>query len=299
MITARKTEEHLAVSRAIETRGDTEVLSALVEGQERAISAVRHAIPAIAKASIIVVRTISSGGTLFYAGAGSSIRAGVMDGSELHSTFSLPESRVKFLIAGGPAAMFETLGHAEDDDAAGAAAAASCGAADCLIAIAASGTTPFTLAAATAAKSQGCQVIALVNNSGSPLAATADVEIFLDTGPEVIAGSTRLGAGTAQKAALNLLSTLAFIRLGAVYDGMMVDVAAGNRKLMRRAASIVSAITGESTERSAEALKLSLGHVKPAALMLSGVTSLTAAHKILSDSDGNLRLALSRVKAKE
>ena len=200
------------------------ILEALVEGQERAIAAVRQAIPAISRAAAVLAERLQAGGRLAYAGAGTSIRVAVQDGSELPATFGMAEDRLLYLIAGGRAAMFETLAEAEDDEADGAAQAEACGAGDVLVAVAASGATPFTVAAARRAREKGCFVIAVVNNPGSRLAAAADLEILLASGPEVIAGSTRLGAGTAQKAALNLLSTLTHIRLGAVHDGLMVNV---------------------------------------------------------------------------
>lgn len=279
----------------LDTWTDARILDALLAGQERAIAAVRQALPAIARAAATLSQRLAAGGRLAYAGAGTSIRVAVQDGTELPATFGMPESRLLYLIAGGRAAMFDTLADAEDDAADGAAQAEVLTAADTLIAVAASGATPFTIAAARRAREKGAFVIAVVNNPGSPLAAASDLEILLASGPEVIAGSTRMGAGTAQKAALNLLSTLTHIRLGAVHDGLMVNVETGNAKLRRRAAGIVATIARVDDERAHAALAAAQGHVKPAVLLCAGAKDLAAAQRLLAAADGNLRLAMSRI----
>lgn len=293
----RKTENNLAESAGIDTWNDAEILAAFVGGQERAIAAVKAAIPQISKAANAIAACLAGGGHLIYAGAGTSIRIGVQDGSELPATFGMAEDKIDYLIAGGRAAMFETLADAEDDAIEGSRAASACKAGDALIAIAASGSTPYTIAAAKRARELGATVVAVVNNPNSALAAAGDIEILLDSGPEVITGSTRMGAGTAQKAALNFLSTLVHIKLGAVHDGMMVNVQAGNLKLKARAGGIVSRIAGVSEKDAAAALELSRGEVKPAVLISAGAKSLDAAQQLLLESKGNLRLALSRLAA--
>ena len=281
--------------RGLDTWPDERILDALAAGQERAIAAVRQASPAIAAAANILARRIAAGGRLAYAGAGTSIRVAVQDGSELPATFGMPEAKILYLIAGGRPAMFDTLADAEDDAADGAAQAEALTPADTLVAVAASGSTPFTVAAATRARAKGAFVIAVVNNPGSKLAAAADLEILLPSGPEVIAGSTRLGAGTAQKAALNLLSTLTHIRLGAVHDGLMVNVETGNAKLRRRAAAIVAVIAAVDEARAAAALDAAGGQVKPAVLLCAGAKDIAAAQRLLAEDGGNLRLAMSRL----
>lgn len=290
------TEQSLSEFKTIDTWSDVEILKALVGGQERAIAAVRQAIPQIALAAEALAKNLGDGGNLYYAGAGTSIRIGVQDGSELPATFNMAGDKIGYLIAGGREAMFETLADAEDDAPEGARAASSLSPKDTLIAIAASGTTPYTLAAAKCAKGNGATVIAVVNNPNSALAAAAHFEIFLNSGAEVIAGSTRMGAGTAQKAAINLLSTLAHVKLGAVYDGMMVDVQAGNIKLKERARRIVSAISGVDAQEARAALEAANGEVKPAILICSGVASIEKARKILADKNGNLRLAFKTLR---
>jgi N-acetylmuramic acid 6-phosphate etherase len=290
------TEQSLSQFKNIDAWSDVEILSALVGGQERAVAAVRQAIPQIAIAAEALAKNLRDGGKLYYAGAGSSIRIGVQDGSELPATFNMSEDKIGYLIAGGRNAMFGTFADSEDDASEGERAASSLLPKDTLIAIAASGTTPYTVAAAKCAKDNGATVIAVVNNQSSVLAAASNFEIFLNSGAEVIAGSTRMGAGTAQKAAINLLSTLAYVKLGAVHDGMMVDVQAGNIKLKERARRIVSAISGVEMQEAMAALDAANGEVKSAILICAGVPSIEKARKILADKNGNLRLALKELR---
>jgi N-acetylmuramic acid 6-phosphate etherase len=294
-----QTEYGSAEFTGIDTWDDLAILSALVEGQRRSVYAVRKALPMIAIAADATAKRLAAGGRLIYAGAGTSIRIAVQDGSELPATFGMVEDKLVYLIAGGRTAMFETLAGAEDDAAEGsnAVAAAQCTPGDVLIAVAASGTTPYTVAAAKRARELGALVIAVVNNPATPLASAAEHAIFLDTGPEVIAGSTRMGAGTAQKAALNLLSTLAHIKLGAVHDGMMVAVKADNLKLKTRARGIVARITGAGEDKAAAALEATRGDVKPAVLICAGAKSPAAARELLAATQGNLRRALARIAA--
>ncbi len=278
-----------------DTWSDAKILTALLAGQRRALDAVERAFPVLAQAAVIIADKIAGGGRLIYAGAGTSIRVAVQDGSELPATFGMREEQLDYFIAGGRDAMFDTLADAEDDMEAGAAAAELCTSKDVLVAVAASGRTPYTCGAARRAQEKGAAVIAVVNNANSPLAEVAAVEVLLETGPEVISGSTRLGAGTAQKAALNLISTLAHTRLGAIHDGLMVNVQAGNAKLAARARNIVVALTGVSESAATQALSNSGGHIKPAVLLCKGAENLVAAQRILAGSKENLRLALSRL----
>lgn len=292
----RATEQATDSSQGIDTWGNVAVLEALVIGQERAIGAVRRAIPQIAAAADVLAGRLAAGGQLAYAGAGTSIRIAVQDGSELPATFGMAEDKILYLIAGGKAAIFETMADAEDDVKAGQLDAAQLIPSDTLVAVAASGQTPYTIAAARVAKAKGAYVISVVNNAGSVLGVLGDIEIVLESGAEVIAGSTRMGAGTAQKAALNLLSTLTHIRLGAVHDGMMVNVQAGNLKLKQRAAEIVAKISGTTLEQATHALNDANAHVKPAVLLCAGAPNYAAAQSILESTKGNLRLALAQLK---
>jgi N-acetylmuramic acid 6-phosphate etherase len=289
------TESNLPDLAGFDTWDSHRILSELLAGQRRALDAVERALPCIADAAAVVAARVGAGGRMFYAGAGTSIRVGVQDGTELPATFGMPEDKLGYLIAGERAAMFETLAEAEDSAENGSAAAEACTAKDVLIAIAASGRTPYTIAAAQTARGNGCAVIAVVNNAGSTLGKAADIEVLIETGPEVISGSTRLGAGTAQKATLNLISSLAFTRLGAVHDGLMVNVQAGNSKLVQRAHGIVKKITAAPDQRIADALLISTNQIKPAVLLCMGAVDYAAAQKLLADTNGNLRLALSKL----
>ena len=295
MTDQQRQTEAAGAYRGIDTWPDARILEAFAEAQDRAIAAVRRAAPDISRAATVLAERLSLGGRLIYAGAGTSIRIAVQDGSELPATFGMAEDRLAYLIAGGRAAMFETLAEAEDDEADGAAQAEICTAADVLVAVAASGSTPFTVAAARRARARGAFVIAVVSNPGSKLSAAADLEILLDSGPEVIAGSTRMAAGTAQKAALNMLSSLVHIKLGAVHDGYMVNVEAANAKLKRRAAGIVSAISGVGTDQAEAALDAAGGQVKPAVLLCAGAQDIAEARQLLAAAHGNLRMAMSRL----
>ena len=293
---SRTTEQSVDAAKGIDTWESAAVLDALIAGQERAIAAVRSAIPRIAAAAEILAARLAAGGRLAYAGAGTSIRIAVQDGSELPATFGMAEDRIIYLIAGGKAAIFDAMADAEDDMKAGQRDATQLIPTDTLIAVAASGHTPYTIAAAQAAKAKGTYVISVVNNSGTALGALGDIEIVLDSGAEVIAGSTRMGAGTAQKAALNLLSTLVHIRLGAVHDGMMVNVQAGNLKLKHRAAEIVAKISGVNLEKAVHALNDANSQVKPAVLLCSGTETFAISQMLLEGTKGNLRLALAQLK---
>jgi N-acetylmuramic acid 6-phosphate etherase len=290
------TEQSAAEYTALDTWSNADILTALVKGQERAIAAVKAAIPEISRAADLLSANLRQGGNLYYAGAGTSIRIGVQDGSELPATFGMLPERIRYLIAGGRAAMFDTLADAEDDAEEGGRAAAPLGKHDTLIAIAASGTTPYTISAATTARKNGATVIAIVNNANSPLGKAADVEIALNSGPEVIAGSTRMGAGTAQKAAVNLLSTLTHVKLGAIHNGMMVNVLVGNAKLRKRAIGIITSIADVDAKRAAAALEAAGNEVKPAILMCSGARTVGDAKQKLRDADGSLRKALQSLK---
>jgi N-acetylmuramic acid 6-phosphate etherase len=166
-----------------------------------------------------------------------------------------------------------------------------------VISTSASGSTPYTVAGLAAAKAAGAATIGIAGNADAPLFASADVSILLDAGPEVISGSTRMGAGTAQKSALNMLSTLIGVRLGHVHDGLMVNVRADNEKLRQRAQRMISKITGVGANVAAEALKQSDGEVKPAILIAAGAQSQAAAEAILGRTKGNVRSALAVLAA--
>jgi N-acetylmuramic acid 6-phosphate etherase len=291
------TESVSGLSRGIDQWDDAEILSLLAEGQARAVASVKGALPALAKAAEALAKGLAQGGRIIYAGAGSSINIAVQDGAELPSTFGLDRSRIAFVIAGGEASLLNIDAEAEDDveTALAGIAALKLTSQDTVIALSASGSTPFTLTAARAAKAARATVIAIANNSGTPLLAVADHAVLLDTGPEVIVGSTRMGAGTAQKCALGLLSTLAHIKLGCIYDGWMVRLRADNAKLRKRAQRMVADIAKVDEDAAEKALVQTDGHVAPAALICAGAKDAAAAQALLARTKGNLRLALEHL----
>jgi N-acetylmuramic acid 6-phosphate etherase len=278
-----------------------DVVQALFESQMVGLAAIRPALPLIAAAAdAIAARLAGSGGRLLYAGAGTSGRIGAQDGAELPPTFDWPDARVGFLMAGGSRALTQAVEGAEDDASAGRGEIErlAVGPDDTLIGVAASGTTPFTIAAITAARAAGCLTVGVANNPDSPLLAAAEHPLVVDTGPEVVAGSTRLKAGTAQKVVLNLLSTAAMVRLGRVYRGQMVEMRATNAKLRRRSVAMLAHLVPTATEAAIEAaLALAGGRIKPAMLVLRSATA-GEAEELLAAAGGNLRRALELLDAR-
>jgi len=283
--------------RDIDLWDPADILEALIEGQFVAVAAVRAARPALERAARAMEPRLKDGGRLVYAGAGTSGRLAVQDGAELMPTFSWPDDRLLLLIAGGNEALLRSVEGAEDqfEHAAQLVRSHDIGRADALIAVAASGSTPFTLACLREAKERGALTVGIANNPETPLLNEADCPILLATGSEPIAGSTRMKAGTAQRIALNLLSSLIMIRLGRVYGGLMVDVQAANAKLARRSQSMLRHLTGRSSDEIRAALAAADGSVKLAALVLKGC-DLADARAVLDGAGGQLRVALAAVE---
>jgi N-acetylmuramic acid 6-phosphate etherase len=297
MMVATRTEQVHRHAAGLDVQSPETILRHLATAQIEAASAVTSAIPAIAAAAAQAAETLRSGGRLAYAAAGSSGLMAIADALELPGTFGIPRERIELLLAEGKDNLF-TLPAAPEDDEARAArdvAGTRLGKGDCLIALSASGTTPYAVAAVKAAKAAGAATIGIANNDGAPLLTLADFAVLLPTPPELIAGSTRMGAATAQKIALNMMSTLAAIRLGHVHDGYMVNLKADNRKLKDRAARIVAAISGVGEAEAAAHLEASGGAVKPAVLLAAGAGDLDAAEVLLASHDQNLRHALAQL----
>jgi N-acetylmuramic acid 6-phosphate etherase len=274
----------------------SDVLDALIEGQFAAVGAVRAARGALERAATAMEARVRYRGRLVYAGAGTSGRLAVQDGAELMPTFNWPEERLVLLIAGGKDALVRSVEGAEDEvgHAERVVRQHVIDSKDVLIAVAASGTTKFTLACLREAKSRGALTIGIANNPGTPILTESDHPILLDTGPEPIAGSTRMKAGTAQKIALNLLSTLLMISLGHVYDGLMVDVQALNEKLVGRSEEMLIRITSCEREAAREALQRARGSVKLAVMLLNGC-SVDEGVRLIDRAQGRLRSALAMV----
>ncbi|KQZ15413.1 N-acetylmuramic acid 6-phosphate etherase [Mesorhizobium sp. Root554] len=295
-----RTEAQHRNAPGLDAQAPDAILRSLADAQIEAAATVRDAIPAIAQAAVLVANCLGAGGRLAYAAAGSSGLMALADALELPGTFGLERERISILLAGGDEALRTLAGAAEDDteEATEAVASASIGAGDCLIAVSASGSTPYALRALEEARRRGAATIAIANNADAALFKQADVAILLKTPPEVIAGSTRMGAGTAQKIALNMLSTLAAIHLGHVHDGYMVNLTADNIKLRDRATRIVAAVTGRSHGEASRLLEKSGGSVKAAILLAAGATDADTAHKMLDQSGQKLRPALSAIEGR-
>lgn len=285
----RSTEARHPAAEGLHTLSGTEVLARLLEAQAASLAAIRPAIPALQQVAEAAARSLQADGKLAYVGAGSSGLMALADSLELAGTFGLPPSRTLILFAGGAAALLHMTGAVEDDPdlAAQDFNAASLGPGDVAICVSASGTTPYTLEIVRLCRNAGVLVAGFANVPQSPLLAQADIPVLLDTGAEMVAGSTRMAAGTAQKVALNMVSVLMAIHLGHVHDGFMVNLHADNAKLRDRAARIVSALSGTETDLSRAALEATMGQVKPAVLVARGY-SVQAAAEMLAQSRGKL-----------
>jgi len=273
-------------------------MEAMWEGQLAAVAAVGQAIPAITAATNAAVRALGDRGRLIYVGAGTSARVAVQDGAELTPTFAWPQERLRFIVAGGETAFATSVEGAEDDvdDAVRQIEAATLSRHDVVIAVAASGTTPFSVAALQRAGEFDAVTIGIANNARTALLAAAKYPVLIETGHELIAGSTRMKAGTAQKVVLNLISTGIMLRLGRVYRGMMVNMPPTNAKLWRRAEAMVAQIAGCSEAQAAKALEETQGDIKVAALVVLGYDK-TEAEATLAQQEGNLRRVLAALAA--
>lgn len=259
-------------------------------------AAVARQLPRISAAIDAVAARMTRGGRLIYAGAGTAGRLGVLDASECPPTFNTDPAQVVGLIAGGPEAMVTSVEGAEDSDELARADldALKLTAEDSVVGVSASGRTPYAVGAVEHARTQGALTIGLACNEHSALAAAAEHGIEIVVGPELITGSTRLKAGTAQKLVLNMLSTITMIRLGKTYGNLMVDVRASNAKLRARSRRIVALATGAGDPEIERALTESGGEVKTAILVLLADVDGPAAARLLADSGGHLRAALAR-----
>jgi N-acetylmuramic acid 6-phosphate etherase len=293
MIPPRTEQPHPGHER-LDEYGTRELVDALIHDQASAAAAVQDAAAGIVGAVEAAVPRLEAGGRIIYVGAGTSGRLGLLDSVELNPTFSWPRERSVALLAGGLPAIHEAVEGAEDDHARGARDLSALGpeARDVVVLLAASGATPYTLGALTAAKAAGAFTIGIANNPGSPLAEGADAGIILDTGPEVISGSTRLKAGTAQKIALNTFSSAVMVRLNKVFGNLMVDLRPTNAKLVRRAIRLVALAAGTDEARAREAFEACGRQVKPAIVSILKAIGPDQARERLSAAGGSVRAAL-------
>jgi N-acetylmuramic acid 6-phosphate etherase len=292
--------EHLPPTEAANARSvgldrlpTLELVELLVAEQRHAADAVLARSDSIARAVEEIVKRLSTGGVVHYVGAGSSGRIATLDAAEMPPTFGTAPAQVHAHLAGGPAALERSIEGAEDDGAAGDAAMDACvKEGDVVVGISASGAASFVVAAIERASIMGAYTIGLTSVAGSPLALAATNAIVLETGAEALAGSTRMKAGTAQKIALNAISTAVMVRLGKVHDNLMVDVVASNAKLRRRALRLVRDIAGVGDERAQELLDAAAGSVKVAIVMEWRALGASHARTLLDENGGSLRALL-------
>lgn len=294
----RATERRNPRTRGLDLLSTLELLRALNREDATVPSVVAREIPAIAKAVETMARALSSGGRVFYVGAGTSGRLASLDASEIPPTFGVPPNLIQALIAGGKRALTHAVEGAEDSSSQGAKDIISRRVTkrDVVISIAASGSTPYVLGALSAAKKVNAATIGITSNRKSPLAKAVKILIAPDTGAEALAGSTRLKAGTAQKLVLNMLSTATMVRLGRAYDNWMIGVALTNQKLRKRGQRILEEATGASVSDAARALRQAGHDPCTALIMLKKKVDVAQALQLLRVANGNIRKALGELR---
>ena len=298
MIKPKATEQRNPRTRGIGAKSTIAILRAIHREDASVAKAVSGALPAIARAVDTIARALQQGGRLFYVGAGTSGRLAALDAAEIPPTFGTPPRMVQAVIAGGQRALTHAVEGAEDNRAKGAKDLAARGfnAKDAVVGIAASGGTPYVLGALEFAKRKGAVTIGVTSNSRTPITQAVQISIVTRTGPEVITGSTRMKAGTAQKLVLNMLSTATMIRLGRVYGNWMIGVALTNRKLQARGLRILREASGASVAESTRALRQSEHNLGAALIMLKTGASARQAKRLLRDTHGHVHNALNRAK---
>jgi len=288
------TEQRNPRTRGLDAKSTLDILRAIHREDSMVAQAVVRAIPAIAKAVDAIAQALQRGGRLFYVGAGTSGRLAALDAAEIPPTFGTPARMVQAVIAGGRRALTHAVEGAEDNRARGARDLATRGLNrnDVVVGITASGSTPYVLGAVEFARRRGAVTIGVTSNPRTSIAEMAKISVVTPTGPEVITGSTRMKAGTAQKMVLNMLSTAAMIRLGRVYDNWMIGVALTNQKLQARGLRILTAASGATVAEATRALRQSGHNMGIALIMLKSGASAREAQRRLRDAGGNVRRAL-------
>lgn len=290
------TESRNCASSNIDTLSTLEMLKVINTEDKKVALAVELALPSITQAVDLISAAFHNNGRLIYCGAGTSGRLGILDASECPPTFGTPAEQVTALIAGGHRAILKAVENAEDNQQAGQSDLQSINfnKNDVLVGIAASGSTPYVIGAMHYAKSIKAQVISVSCNPDSAMSKISDVNICVVVGPEVVTGSSRLKAGTAQKLILNMLSTGAMIKTGKVFGNLMVDVQASNAKLVERQKTIVIAATDCRREEAEKALLQCNGHCKTAIVMILTNTDADQASSLLAENNGYIRQAISQ-----
>ncbi|HEY0475068.1 MAG TPA: N-acetylmuramic acid 6-phosphate etherase [Kribbella sp.] len=291
------TEQRNPRTLAIDAVGTTEILR-MVNAEDASVAgAVGAVIPELSRAVDAAVAAVRAGGRVHYFGAGTSGRLAVLDAAELMPTFRTPDDLVIAHHAGGTDALFRAVENVEDSEEGGAADAVGVTASDIVLGLAASGTTPYVAGALEAARAVGATTVLVTSNPSAPLAAYADIVVAADTGPEVIAGSTRLKAGTAQKMILNAFSTTLMIKLGHTWSNLMVDMVATNNKLRGRMLRILGEATGADPDACAAALAEAGGELKPALVHLLTGSPVARAREALEEAGGRVAVALGKLSA--
>ncbi|PYY21159.1 MAG: N-acetylmuramic acid 6-phosphate etherase [Acidobacteria bacterium] len=288
------TEQQNTASQALDSKSALEIATTINNEDSKVAGAVGKALPQIAQAIDAVADALARGGRLIYVGAGTSGRIAALDAAECPPTFSTDPKQVQFVIAGGEKALGRAVEANEDSTSLGQHDIAKLKPSkkDVVVGIAASGRTPYTVAAVEYAKKKGAKTVGVSCNAGSPLSQVADIAIAAEVGPEVISGSTRMKAGTAQKMVLNMITTGAMTRLGYVYGNLMVNVSPKNEKLVERAITILSKAADTDRERAKEALLKAGKSVPVALIMLKSGASLAKAKGMLKTNGGNVRRAI-------
>ena len=288
------TETRNPATRDIDVVSTLDLLRLLNDQDAEVPAVVARCLPALAHLVDATVERVRTGGRLHYCGAGTSGRIAVLDAAEVPPTYGLPGDLVVAHLAGGPAAIVQAVEGAEDDLEQGARDVADVTAHDVLVGLAASGRTPYVRGALETARRAGAFTALVSANPDAPLADLADVHVLADTGPEAIAGSTRMKAATAEKLILTSLSTALAVRLGRTYSNLMVDLAATNAKLRGRSVGILEEATGRSEDECVQALRAADGEVKPALVSLLADCTIAEARARLDAADGRVRDALTR-----
>jgi N-acetylmuramic acid 6-phosphate etherase len=296
--TLKSTEQRNPRTRGLDRKSTLNIVRAIHREDATVAKAVAGALPAIARAVDAIAQALERGGRLFYVGAGTSGRLAALDAAELPPTFGTPPSMVQAVIAGGRRALTRAVEGSEDNRSQGARdlAAHQVNAKDVVVGITASGSTPYVLGALEFARRQRAVTIGITSNPRALITRAAKISVVTATGPEVITGSTRMKAGTAQKMVLNMLTTASMIRMGRVYDNWMIGVALTNRKLQERGLRILMEASGATVDEATHALRQS-GHTMDVALiMLKGGVNARQAKHLLGSANGNMREALDKVK---
>jgi N-acetylmuramic acid 6-phosphate etherase len=290
----RRSEQRNAASKNLDRMSAMQIVRLMNREDHKVAAAVGRELPAIARAVDAIVNAIRSGGRLLYVGAGSSGRVAVLDAAECPPTFGTPPAVVQALIAGGRPAVTGAVEGAEDSQANGKRdlLAKKPTRRDVVVGITASGTTPYVLAALRCARTQGAATVAITVNPRTAVARLAKILIAIEVGPEILTGSTRLKAGTAQKMVLNMLTTAAMARLGHVYENLMIDVKASNQKVSERIVRILAEASGKSVSASGHGLRQAGHNMRLALVMLKLGLSVKAAKARVKHANGDLRKAL-------